>query len=60
MWFQIAYFLLIFEDMIVYVLWQKSVGEGYFSQLNIYVFNVQYWFWNTICVFIYGKKLVRE
>lgn len=25
-----AYFLLTSKDMIVYVLWQKSVGEGYF------------------------------
>lgn len=24
--------------MIVYVLWQKSVGEGYFIHLNIYVY----------------------
>lgn len=36
-----AYFLLTFKDMIVYVLWQKLVGEGCFIHLNICVFNEQ-------------------
>lgn len=36
-----AYFLLTSKDMIVYVLWQKLVVEGYFIHLNIHVFNEQ-------------------
>lgn len=50
MWFQMAYFLLTFKDMIVYVLWQKLVGEGCFIHLNIFVFNEQLWFGSRICV----------
>lgn len=50
MWFQVAYFLLTSKDMIVYVLWQKSLGEGYFILLNMCVCNEQLWFGSRVCV----------
>lgn len=50
MWFRVAYFLLASKDRIVYVRWQKSVGEDYFIHLNICVFNEQLWFGSRVCV----------